>query len=230
MAVGKPDWVRETGFGRWFLSTKIWYKYVLQIAISDFKRLTGHHLPEAPRILDAGCGQGQSFPLIDQFFAPKELVGIDIDIQLLANAKQQSRLCQCDVHVANVNAVDLGFSDNAFDIIFCHQLLHHVSKQQEILAEFYRVLKPGGVILVSESCKSFITTFPVRLLFRHPMHVQKSAPEYMDLVEGAGYTLINTESSAPWWSLLDAGLAKKWGLRKRDYTPTEVLVAAQKPC
>ena len=65
-------------------------------------------------------------------------------------------------------------------MIFCHQLFHHISNQARVLEEFFRILMPGGVILISESCRSFINSFPVRLLFRHPMHVQKTAAEYVE--------------------------------------------------
>ena len=39
------DWVRETRFGKWFVSTDIWIQYVLQVAIADFRALLGPRLP-----------------------------------------------------------------------------------------------------------------------------------------------------------------------------------------
>jgi hypothetical protein len=42
----KKDWVRESRFGRWFLTTNIWFQYVLSEAIFDFKQLLKNRLLE----------------------------------------------------------------------------------------------------------------------------------------------------------------------------------------
>ena len=56
------------------------------------------------------------------------------------------------------------------DLIFCHQTFHHLVEQERALAEFYRVLKPGGYLLFAESTEAYIDTWVIRWLFRHPMH------------------------------------------------------------
>ena len=72
------DWVPETRFGTWFQGTDIWTRYVLCEALDELKQLAADSLPEQPLILDAGCGAGVAFPLINERFAPSKIIAIDI--------------------------------------------------------------------------------------------------------------------------------------------------------
>lgn len=230
-ARNKAVWVRETRFGRWFLGTQTWYRYVLSEAITNFKLLVAKRSSEKPRILDAGCGQGLAFRLLEQHFQPATITGIDIDGEQVRKAIVVASMMETPTKVVNGNACESTFLAESFDIILCHQLLHHSSQQQEMLAEFYRLLQPGGILLVGESCRSFIQSIPVRLLFRHPAMVQKDAQGYMDLLRQAGFVFTETDvqTSRPWWSRRCLGMAQKLGIGLDITEPTEILIVAQKP-
>ncbi|MBL8485107.1 MAG: hypothetical protein JNJ60_23130, partial [Rhodocyclaceae bacterium] len=67
VAAEAKKFVPETRFGFWFLGTETWAQHVLKIAIQDLLRLVGPDgLPQRPLLLDAGCGQGKSFALLQQ--------------------------------------------------------------------------------------------------------------------------------------------------------------------
>lgn len=228
----KNIWVRETRFGRWFLSTHTWYKYVLSQAIVDFKDLLNGRLPAQSRLLDAGCGQGLAFTLLHQHFHASTIVGIDIDREQVAKAERVAALQAAPCSAVHGNTAATTFDDGSFDMIFCHQLLHHTSQQHETLNEFYRLLAPGGILLVGESCRSFINSVPVRVLFRHPHMAQKDAQGYMELIRSAGFSFnVSTDvrTSRPWWSRRCLGLAQKCGVGKNNNEPTEILIVAVKP-
>jgi ubiquinone/menaquinone biosynthesis C-methylase UbiE len=227
------NWVRETRFGRWFLGTETWYKYVLKQAIGDFSRMADERLPKKPRILDAACGQGLAFGLLADYFDPSAIVGADIDGEQIHKAcelgkKMASKL---KVDVIRVNLAIRFFDDAEFDIIFCHQLLHHTAQQQETLAEFYRILKPGGFLLLGESCRSFINSLPVRLFFRHPEMAQRDAQGYIEITRQAGFSFTDkdVQTTRPWWSRRCLGLAQKLRLSDNNKEPTEILILAKKP-
>jgi len=224
-------WVRETRFGRWFLSTHTWYRYVLSEAIIDLKGLLAGRLPTQPRILDAGCGQGMAFGLLEHHFQPATITGIDIDGEQIRKANAAAAELATPSTAIHGNASEAIFPAESFDLILCHQLLHHSSQQQETLAEFYRLLPPGGILLVGESCRSFIQSIPVRLLFRHPAMVQKDAQGYIDLLRAAGFVFTDNDvqTSRPWWSRRCLGMAQKLGIGRNITEPTEILIVAQKP-
>ncbi len=226
----KSVWVRETRFGRWFLSTSTWYRYVLSHAVYDFKRLLAGRLPQQGCILDAGCGEGLAFSLIEEHFKPAEIVGIEIDVEQVKKASTRAVHLMTPTRVILGNASTSGLARNSFDMIFCHQLLHHTSEQTGVLTEFYQLLKPGGILLVGESCRSFINSLPVRLLFRHPHMAQQDAEGYVNLVKTAGFPVNSSDvfCSRPWWSRRCLGLAQKCGI-KNDYPATEILIVAVKP-
>ena len=226
----KDEWVHETQFGKWFLRTDVWVKYVLTLAIARLCRLAGDQIKPSAKVLDVGCGFGQSIEIVNRHLRPAYIVAVDVDSQVLPAVKASASRVDCKALVSRADAKHLPFSDEAFDVILCHQLVHHVGNQQALLAELYRVLKVGGTILVSESCESFIRTFPVRWFFRHPMHSQKTADQYIELFRKAGFALSDKriEKDTPWWSLLDWGLFKRWGWRKSEYPATELYLVAKK--
>lgn len=227
----KGEWIRETGFGRWFLRSGVWVRYVLTVGIEDFADLLRPEQLNVERLLDAGCGQGLAFAILQDKLSPKSIVGVDIDLELLELAREPAKACACEVSLVNAKMSALDFPDGHFDMIFCHQLLHHTAYQEAALEELYRVLSPGGVLLVGESCQAFIKTMPVQMLFNHPNESQKTAQGYIDLVKSCGFIVQEKETkrSAPWWSLPELGLFKKIGLSKKGGEPTEVLFLARKP-
>jgi len=204
-------WVKESRFGIWFLNTYTWQERVLKRAVEDLYRLLPDDQKQFPVIVDIGCGRGHSLPLLDQFFKPKQINAIEIDASLLPDTQKNAAPCQCAVNLLHGNAEKLPFPDQSVDMVFCHQSFHHIVEHDLAMQEFYRVLKPGGVLLFAESCKKFIYSFLIRLLFRHPMHVQKTAEQYLDLIRQVGFQVNESAISKPyiWWSRSDVG-ALEW--------------------
>lgn len=205
-ALPSAAFVEETRFGNWFLRTATWKRSVLNRALTDLQRM----LPPDktyPLILDAGCGFGLSFAELGRRFSPERIVAVDPVPGLQERAGEAATACPCPVDLRSDNAAQMALPDNNFDMVFCHQTFHHIVAQDEAMAEFFRVLKPGGVLLFAESTKKYIHSLPIRLLFRHPMHVQRTAPEYMEMARKAGFELSNANISTPylWWSRPDIG-------------------------
>ena len=231
-----PTYVEETRFGFWFLQSHVWQHHVLRVAINDLKGLIDTPLPEAPVLLDAGCGQGKSFGLLAAAFAPGRLLGLDADPHSLDCSRAEAERLGLEVQLLASDCAAIQLADASVDILFCHQTFHHLVEQRQALAEFWRVLKPGGLLLFAESTQFYIDTWVIRWLFRHPMQVQKSAEQYLEMLRSQGFEFAERNVSYPylWWSRAkDFGLLERWGLRQpkpvgqRD--ETLVNVAARKP-
>ncbi len=98
------------------------------------------------------------------------------------------------------------------------------------------MLKPGGWLLFAESTKAYIDTWVIRWLFRHPMQVQKSAAQYLDMLHAQGFAFGTGNVSYPylWWSRSsDFGLLERFALQRPkafgQREETLVNVAARKP-
>ncbi|MEK1907292.1 MAG: methyltransferase domain-containing protein [Pseudomonas sp.] len=236
MTRAASTYVEETGFGFWFLQSHVWQHHVLRVAINDLLGLIDGPLPHAPVLLDAGCGQGKSFGLLAAAFQPARLIGLDADPHSLDCSRAEAERQGLDVQLIASDCAAIDLPDASVDILFCHQTFHHLVEQERALAEFWRVLKPGGRLLFAESTQFYIDTWVIRWLFRHPMHVQKTAEGYLDMLRAQGFEFATQNVSYPylWWSRSrDFGLLERWGLMKPkpvgQRNETLVNVVARKP-
>ena len=203
-----PPHVPETAFGRWFLRTPTWTRHVLERALIDLDRLIPERRASYPVVVDVGCGWGRSLKKLNARFAPQRLIGIDIDPEMLQAAAAEARREGVAAELIQCSSSALQLDDESVDLLFCHQTFHHLVEQLEAIRDFYRVLKPGGVMLFAESTKRYIHSFLIRLLFRHPMEVQKTADEYLALIRSTGFEVRPESVSTPflWWSREDLGV------------------------
>lgn len=88
---------------------------------------------------------------IAELVAPGQVIGIDVDEGQLevarANAKERG-LTNVSFEQANVYA--LRFADSSFDAVLAHTILVHLDDPLRALREFKRLLKPGGVVGISD--------------------------------------------------------------------------------
>lgn len=93
-------------------------------------------------LLDLGCGGGES----SIYFALRgaHCVASDWSPRMVDSAKKLAETSQVKIDTRVINAMDIDFPSNTFDIVYAANLLHHVDTNKT-LTEIHRVLKPGGV-------------------------------------------------------------------------------------
>jgi ubiquinone/menaquinone biosynthesis C-methylase UbiE len=100
---------------------------------------------QGKKALDAMCGSGQATRWLRAHGA--QVTGVDLSETAMARFRE--RWPQCEAHCASVTALD--FSDQSFDIITVVGGLHHVHPHvKKAMAEFHRLLKPGGYLCLIE--------------------------------------------------------------------------------
>lgn len=204
--------VPESLFGVWFLGTETWTEHVLGRAIADLDRLIPDRRLSYPVIVDVGCGWGRSFALLQERFRPSRMIGVDIDPAMIEAAAAEAAKHDLRVEFNRSSSAHLPLPDRSADMVFCHQTFHHLVDQKAALHEFHRVLKPDGLLLFAESTRRYIRSWIIRLLFRHPMDVQRTASEYQAMIVEAGFRLEQRSISYPylWWSRPDLGILERW--------------------
>ena len=101
------------------------------------------HARKTPRILDCGCGTGHNLLLLRRF---GRVAGIDITWSGLAYAHRQG-----ERQIARASATRLPFGAEQFDLVTSFDVLYAFDDEMErdALNEMYRVLRPGGQIIVN---------------------------------------------------------------------------------
>jgi ubiquinone/menaquinone biosynthesis C-methylase UbiE len=102
------------------------------------------------RVLDAGCGTGA---LLDRLESRPgaEVYGLDFSGQALAYTRQRGH-----GHLVQGDLTRLPFPDGTFDVITALDVVEHIREDERALREVHRVLRPGGVLLVSVPAFRFL--------------------------------------------------------------------------
>jgi len=101
------------------------------------------------KILDAGSGI-TFFPyFLEETIRGAELTCCDADASLQEIYKAVNKLMESDVKFLHKDIRDTGFESDSFDIIYCVSVLEHTKNYDEIIKEFVRILKKGGMLIVT---------------------------------------------------------------------------------
>lgn len=138
-------------------------------------------------VLDVGCGTGHN----SQVMAAKghRLTGVDIS----EHAIERYRANGFDGRAMDIES-GLEFPDASFDLVFCSEVIEHLVRPERLAAEVYRVLRPGGRLVLSTPNSAF-WLYRVLALFgwvvsdvQHPMHLRFfTRASLRRLLEGAGF-------------------------------------------
>jgi demethylmenaquinone methyltransferase/2-methoxy-6-polyprenyl-1,4-benzoquinol methylase len=110
-------------------------------------------LPHEGSLLDAGGGTGRVASALRPYLG--SVIVADVSQRMLAQARQKNLIA------ASTETEHLPFSDHSFDRVLMVDALHHVVNQAETICELYRVLKPGGKLVIEEPD---LRTFAVKMM------------------------------------------------------------------
>ncbi|WP_178362115.1 class I SAM-dependent methyltransferase [Mycolicibacterium hippocampi] len=133
-------------------------------------------------VLEAGSGEGYGADLIAE--VARNVIGLDYDESAVAHVR--ARYPRVDMRQGNL--AELPLSDGAVDVVVNFQVIEHLWDQGQFVAECLRVLRPGGVLLMSTPNR--ITFSPGRDTPINPFHTRElNAAELTELLESAGFRM-----------------------------------------
>jgi ubiquinone/menaquinone biosynthesis C-methylase UbiE len=138
-------------------------------------------------VLDAGCGTGYGLQVL-RGVGPAKLVGVDTSEDAVARARKEvdryAEIVQGDVR-------KLPFDDDAFDVVVCFEVIEHIEGHDEALGEMRRVLRAGGVLLISSPNPD---VYPPG----NPHHVHEFRREELESALKAHFHHVYLHQQHPW--------------------------------
>lgn len=134
------------------------------------------------KLLDVGCGRGEFL----RGFMDCGVRGFGVDQSTTA-----SRYCQgADLRLANLETDPFPFEDDSIDVVYSKSVVEHFHYPERLVAEMYRVLKPGGKILTL--CPDWV--FNIREYFEDFTHrTPFTLPSLKDIHVMAGFEDVKVE-------------------------------------
>jgi ubiquinone/menaquinone biosynthesis C-methylase UbiE len=120
-------------------------------------------LGRGSQVLDLACGIGAvSCWLASQVGATGKVIAGDVNPDQLVVAKWHCSKCEhpAPIEYIETNAYDTGLPSESFDIVHARLLLCHLTEPEKVLAEAFRLLKPGGSLVCQDLMLSSIFCHP----------------------------------------------------------------------
>jgi ubiquinone/menaquinone biosynthesis C-methylase UbiE len=154
------------------------------------------------RVLDVGCGTGDLTMTAKTLAGPTgDVYGTDASPEMIDRARQKAARSGVDVTFQVDLVENMTFPENNFDVVLSSLMMHHLPDdlKREGLAEIYRVLQPGGRVLIvdieSATSGSVVQRFSDLMIQLHGGHtaMQENVRKLIPLVEAAGFTSVETD-------------------------------------
>ncbi len=167
-------------------------------------------------LLDAGCGIGGSSRLLAKQLNCK-VVGIDLADEFIgaANFLNHATHLEKQVRFQQGSVLDLPFDNDTFDGVICQHILMNILDKSGAIKEFYRVLKPGGKLVLHEITKGDSDTiqYPVPWASQESISFLKSWEYQSKLLSSLGLLSILEEDKSnealAWWKKVSSFAKKK---------------------
>jgi tocopherol O-methyltransferase len=175
-------------------------------------------IERAEKIVDVGCGIGGSTLYLAQKYQAKAQ-GITLSSQQAKRATERAKESGLAerVNFQVANALEMPFADNSFDLVWSLESGEHMPNKTKFLQECYRVLQPGGKLVMATWCHRPTNSLAGELTADEQKHLKEiyrvyclpyviALPEYEAIALNCGFQNIRTDdwsmAVAPFWDVV----------------------------
>jgi SAM-dependent methyltransferase len=168
-----------------------------------------HAIPAEPgfRLIDVACGTGLLAEMLLRERPALCVTGVDISPEMLQRAQERIPSQPGKIEWAVGHAESLPVATGQFDVLTCTNAFHLVQDAMAALAEFRRVLKPGGTMVLVDWCLDYpvmrLRDAALRIGDRQRRAI-RTLNQMVDLVTSAGLKLESAQRflARPLWGLM----------------------------
>lgn len=180
---------------RWYdtLMARVFPENQVRMALIDSAAIQ-----KGQRILEFGVGTASLSILLKQIHPLPEVIGIDVDPEVLRIARQKIKKSGVFMVVEQYDGSILPFADQSFDRVVTCLVLHHLDPKQkrQSLREMRRVLKPGGSLHVADwgkpsNWRMRLAYYMVQVLDGFKTTAENVQGKLPEIFQEAGFHMVN---------------------------------------
>jgi len=166
-----------------------------------------------PSLLEVGCGSGILLPELSRH--TDRLVGIDIHSRL-EDVRDYLAKEGVVAEILEASLFEMPFADGEFDALLCASVLEHLTDLDRAMAEFARVVRPGGRVVLGFPVRNVVTDTFFRMAHFNPREIHPSGHRDIEAAIGRcpGLELVE-KKGLPGFLPIDLALYDVCGCRRR---------------
>jgi ubiquinone/menaquinone biosynthesis C-methylase UbiE len=159
-------------------------------------------------VLEIAVGTGRN---LEHYRPGTRLTGIELSAEMLAIARERAADAQIEVELRQGDAQALDFDDQTFDTVVITLALCTIPDDRKAAAEAYRVLRPGGRLVLLEHVRSPVTAVRIGQRILQPLALRFEADnlvrEPLDYLTEVGFEIESVERLK--WGIVERTVARK---------------------
>ena len=174
----------------------------------------GVHLGAEDVLVDVGCGSGGVLEFCQRYAG--KIFALDIDAEALSAVRSRTLFADAEnISFVSASAEQLPITTGTATKVLCLEVLEHVDDPELVLAELFRIGRPGCIYLISvpgQFSESMMQKVAPREMFEKPHHIRIfSQTEFSSLIERSGLTILTEGGSGAFSTLFVAMYWQKFG-------------------